>query len=112
MTEMDQNALIGKLVRGEKAQAEKYALLAANARAVGEKLESVGSLLKSNPAALFFEGQSVMASKYQTPPFTDSDLSTPEAIRQMVEEVRKVAAEWKSQQEQLSRLGFPVPVRQ
>jgi hypothetical protein len=112
VTQEDQDTLIGRRVREEKEQAEKYQFLISNAKAIGEKLEAAGKMLQSNPTTLVFEGQSVPATRYRSETlFMDTDFPSADTVRQMSAEIREAVTRLKSLHDELGRLGYPVPAR-
>ncbi len=108
MTESDQDALLGKILRLRKEARERLALLTTEAEIKGRELSDLGHRLKSYPAYLFeneLPANEPFRSAPQTSKWSSKSLVTADDIRRITSEIREAMARVAEFGEQLRRMG-------
>lgn len=102
---IDLALLAGELIAETLKIKEDYTYMCEKAVSLGETLRDLADILASNPGQLFFEGQAYNPS-IKPRFFADSDIPEAQAIRELVEKIRKTKMLLDRKVERLEKLGI------
>lgn len=107
MTEQDQDAVLGRLLRQYKEQNELAIKLEVEAKRLGQELVMLGQALSNQPAVVAFPGQGVpinFGRHYEAKP----SLFDHQRLAKLVEDYRQALHKRDEYADQLKRLGHSI----
>lgn len=107
MSQDEQDAVIGRVVREHKAESSKLALLRAEADRIGNQLSNIGIILASEPHSLIRQGEGVptelIGPKLRSVNAEDIDF---ERVMKLTKEIRECLMRIKELDRQKLNLGI------
>jgi len=94
VSQQEQDAVIGRVVREHREASRKLELLNAEANRIGKQLEAVGGILLRYPERLVSQGENFKPEAVAAPTsLMPVDFPSAEAIQKLTRDIRSVRAE-------------------
>lgn len=107
MSQQEQDAVIGRVVRERQEAHKTLAVLDSEAKRLGKQLSGLGEMLQIRPATIVFENQMVAVhhKRQGDPLFNPNDISV-ERIIKLTEEIRGLRDRLDTLQNEAKNLGI------